>query len=174
MSTTTNWDIYYPSGTQAPDVALAMKTQAESVDAALQDITKSPYVICYKSSGQFATGTYSDVKWNTELLKQGGITHAANDALFIVPEAGIYQVNARVCFSNPSTTGSIIVNVNGSDLPNTLTDAVSVSTAWAKPRIIAALKLAAGDAVKIRAVCSGGSVELSSESEFQLNKVTAY
>lgn len=43
MSTTLNHAIYYPAGSAAPNVPLAMQTAAESVDAALEDLT-TPWV----------------------------------------------------------------------------------------------------------------------------------
>lgn len=174
MPKTTKWLITYPDSTDAPNVPAAMQEQAESVDAALKNITVSPYVICAKSSGQTVGTAFADIRWNAEILKQGGITHAANDSTFVVPESGIYEVNCRVAFMNPGTTGTIFVNVNGVDQMRTLADVVGASTAWPKPRIISAIKLLAGDAVKVRGYSTIANVGLSEESEFQLRKVTSY
>jgi hypothetical protein len=175
MPTTTNWEIVFPNSSTAPNVPADLEAQAQSVEAALNAVALAPLIICTKDLGQTLNnaGTWYDVKWNGETHSQG-ITHNNGDSTFIVSQAGIYQVNARVAFNGPNVTGSIKVNVNGIDLDNTLEDEIGGATAWPKPRINAWVKLAAGDAVKIRAYSSQPSIQLSAESNFFMSKVAGY
>jgi hypothetical protein len=177
MPTTTTHQIYYPSGTSVPNVPVQDQTQAESVEAALNKITKAPLIICEKLEGQTTSSTATvrtDVIWQTEIHKQG-ITHAANSASFTVTEDGIYQINARVSFYGATVTGTIIANINGVDRNNTLTDQVGASTAFAKPAFTGYLKLVAGDVVKIRMQSSGVNTAITgAESSFQMSKVVVY
>lgn len=178
MSTTTNWDIYYPAGNQTPDVPLALQTQAQSVEAALNKVVLSPLVITERSAGttQASAGAnvFFDVKWNNLIFKQG-LTHTSGDSTFIVPSAGIYQVNTRVAFTAAAgQTAGIQLNVNGTDLTNTYDDETGTSAAWAKPRINRAIKLAAGDAVKIRGKVSVSGPYIYDQSDFQMFKIAGF
>ena len=175
MPTTPNWDIEYPNGTTAPNVPAVMEAQADSVEAALNLVALAPLIICTKNAGQTlnTAGTWYDVKWDGETHSQG-ITHTSGDSTFIVSQAGIYQVNARVAFSGATVTGSILVNVNGIDQVTTLEDEIAGATAYAKPRINAWIKLQAGDAVKIRGYSSKASTPLSAESNFFLSKIAGF
>jgi hypothetical protein len=177
MPTTTTHAIYYPSGTAVPNVPVQDQTQAESVEAALNKITKAPMVICEKTGTQLCSGTvgtYVDVIWQTEIVKQG-ITHAANSASFTVTESGVYQIIARGSFADPNATGTIVANINGVDKKTTLTDAKSDPSAYAKPEFSAVLKLTANDIVKIRAKGSLASLTMTGdECSFQLSKVVVY
>lgn len=177
MPTTTTHLIYYPSGTSVPNVPVQDQTQAESVEAALNKITKAPMVICEKTGNQLCSGTvgtYVDVAWNNEIVKQG-ITHAASSASFTITESGVYQIIARVSFADPNATGTIVANINGVDKKTTLTDAKSVPEAYSKPEFSAALKLSAGDVVKIRAKGSIASLTMTGdECSFQLSKVVVW
>lgn len=178
MPTTTTHAIYYPSGTAVPNIPVQDQTQAESVEAALNKITKAPLIICEKLNGQSTSstaGTYTDVIWQTEIHKQG-ITHSANSASFTVTEAGIYQINVRVAFTTSTQTVAITANVNGVDKPATLTDAVGQATSYPKPSFTYYAKLSANDVVKIRCYSNqaGGTVINGPESSFQLSKVVVY
>jgi hypothetical protein len=176
MPTTTTHAIYYPSGTAVPNIPVQDQTQAESVEAALNKITKAPLIICEKTNTQStgAAGVMVDVTWDLEIHKQG-ITHAASSASFTVTEAGIYQINARVAFTGETGTGALIANVNGVDKINTRTDQVSSVTAWPKPAFTSYVKLNANDIVKIRCAHTvANTVISSSESSFQLSKVVTY
>jgi hypothetical protein len=177
MPTTTTHLIYYPNGSAVPNVPVQDQTQAESVEAALNRITKAPTVVCEKVGNQLCSGTvgsYVDVSWNTEIVKQG-ITHAANSASFVVPESGVYQIIARVSFYDPQATGTIVANINGIDKKTTLTDAKADPSAYSKPEFSAALKLTAGDIVKIRAKGSLASLTITAdECSFQMSKVVVY
>lgn len=177
MPTTTTHAIYYPSGTAVPNVPVQDQTQAESVEAALNKITKAPLIICEKLEGQSTSATanvFTDVIWETEIQKQG-ITHAANSASFTVTEAGIYQINARVAFTTSSAACTCIANINGVDKGTTRTDQIGNVQAFPKPAFTCYVKLNANDIVKIRCTASAGSTGISgSESSFQLSKVVTY
>lgn len=177
MPTTTTHAIYYPSGTAVPNVPVQDQTQAESVEAALNKITKAPLIICEKLEGQNTSataGTYTDVIWETEVHKQG-ITHAANSASFTVTEPGIYQINARVAFVSSTATGTCIANINGVDKDTTRTDQVGSTTAFPKPTFTSYVKLNANDVVKIRCKANAATTGLSgSECSFQMSKVVVY
>jgi hypothetical protein len=175
MPTTTNWDIVYPNSSTAPNVPADLQAQAQSVEAALNATALAPLIICSKNAGQTlsSAGVWYDVKWNGETHSQG-ITHGDGDSTFVVSAAGIYEVNARVAFTGSNVTGYIKLNVNGIDLDNTLEDEIAGSTAFAKPRIISCVKLAAGDAVKVRAYTSQPSTPLTVESNLILRKVAGY
>lgn len=176
MPTTTTHAIYYPSGTAVPNVPVQDQTQAESVEAALNKITKAPLIIAEKTVKQStgSAGVGIDVPWETEVHKQG-ITHAANSASFTVTEPGIYQLNVRVAFETSSATATCIANINGLDKDTTRTDQVGQTTAFPKPAFTTYFKLNANDVVKIRAYTNQSNVALSSsESSFQMSKVVVY
>lgn len=177
MPTTTTHLVYYPAGTAVPNIPVQEQTQAESVEAALNKITKAPTIICEKVTNQLCSGTvgtYVDVTWNVEILKQG-ITHSASSASFTVTDSGIYNITCRVAFNDPAAAGTIVANINGTDKKTTLTDAKSNSDAYAKPEFSASLKLTAGDVVKIRAKSTLASCTITAdESSFQMSKVVVY
>lgn len=175
MPTTTNWDIEYPNGAVAPSVPAVMQAQAESVETALNTIAIAPLIICQKSNGQTLTtaGVFYDVRWDAHVHSQG-ITHTPGDSTFIVSEDGIYNVNARVAFSGPNTTGTVYVKINGIMQTNTLEDEIGGVTAWPKPRILHYVKLQAGDALTIVAYTNQPNTDLSSESSFQLAKIAGF
>lgn len=177
MPTTVSHKIYYPAGTAVPNVPVQEQTQAESVESALNSITKVPAIMLAKSNNhQTIGGVYvmTDCTWNIETHKQG-ITHAASSASIVVSESGIYAINVRVAFNSATATGSIIVSVNGVDLDITRTDQTGSSTAFAKPHVATQLKLNAGDTLKVRAQTSVGNVPISgAESFFQVTKLAVF
>jgi hypothetical protein len=172
---TTNWEIVFPNSSTAPNVPADLEAQAQSVEAAFNSVALAPLIICSKNTGQTlsSAGTWYDVKWDSETHSQG-ITHASGDSTFVVSQAGIYQVNSRVAFNGANVTGYIQVNINGVDQPKTLEDEIAGVSAYAKPRINAWVKLAAGDAVKIRATSTQTNTPLTAESNFFMSKVAGY
>ncbi|RNL58969.1 hypothetical protein D7003_03010 [Arthrobacter oryzae] len=145
------------------------------MEAAFNSVALAPLIICTKDTSQTlnTAGTWYDVKWTAETHSQG-ITHTNGDSTFVVSEAGIYQINSRVAFNGANVTGTIKVSINGIDKNETLEDEIGGVTAWPKPRINAWVKLAAGDAVKIRAYSNVNSTPLSAESNFFMSKVAGY
>jgi hypothetical protein len=178
MPTTTNWEIVYPNNTTAPNVPADLQAQAESVEAAFNAVALAPLAITSRSVGTTqaaaAANTFFDVKWNGLVHKQG-ITHTNGDSTFIVPSAGIYQINTRVAFTAAAgQTAGIQLNVNGIDLSYTLDDETGTAGAWAKPRISQAIKLNAGDAVKVRGRASVSGLAIFEQSDFQIVKIAGF
>lgn len=174
MPTTTNWDIEFPNGTTAANVPAVMQAQAESVEEALNRIALAPLAIC-TSTGAQSTGAgdvWVAVKWANVHVQ--GITHASNDSSFVVSEAGIYQVNARVAFSNTAQLVAGQVYVNGIAVPQSFEDGTTEGGQGVKLRVTYYLKLNAGDAVHIGANCNTANVPLTNESTFQMAKIAGF
>lgn len=177
MGSTPTHKITYPEGSASPNVPVHLQTLSESVEAALNKITKSAAIVCHKLSAQrthITENVWTDVIWETEVLKQG-ITHAASSALFIVPDSGLYQINVRLAFQDARPNGALIVNVNGVDRAQTRTDESGVNGVFPKPAVVYPLKLTAGDVVKVRMRANFSSILISgAESFFELKKQAIY
>lgn len=175
MPTTLNHNIYYPAGNVAPNVPLAMQTLAESTEAAISGIVLAPLIICTKNDGQtLATAnTVYDIKFDDETHSQG-IEHTPGSATFTVSQTGVYQINTRVAFNGANTIGTIMINVNGTNMNSTLSDMVGSASAWPKPLIFQYVKLNAGDIVKVVGYSNVANTTLSSQSNFQLAKVAGF
>lgn len=178
MPTTTNWGISYPNGTVAPNVPAVLQATALSVEEALNEVALAPLVITSRTAGttQAAGGAnaFFDVKWNGLIFKQG-ITHSNGDSTFIVPTAGIYQINTRVAFTAAAgQTAGILININGIDQVHTYDDETGTAGAWAKPRINRAIQLNAGDAVKIRGRAAVDGPYIYDQSDFQMFKIAGF
>jgi hypothetical protein len=176
MPATTVHGIYYPSGTAVPNIPVQDQTQAESVEAALNKITKAPTFIGAKTANQTLTtaATFYDVTWTVETLKQGGITHATNSASIVVPEAGLYDINARISFNSGTAVCAARIQVNGIELTNTLIDGIGSTLAFPKLRVLETIKLNAGDIVKIRAQTDTASVTIGSDCTVTISKKAVY
>lgn len=176
--------IEYPDGDMPPNVPADMQRLAESVDAALDKITGAPIVLLSTTSTHQTHADrfeYTEVLWNVEDLKQGGMKHSSADwAAVIVPEDGVYEVSARVGFITTSEQCIIGVSINGIMQPQASTDAAgrvvnSVASIRPKPWIRKKFLLQAGDTVRIHIAASTAYVGINQgESWLEIEKTAIY
>ena len=173
--------INYPDGDTLPNVPVAMQGQAESTDRALSRISEAPFIVCTKTAPQTVTDGSTEVLWDTEEWKQGVEHNPRTDGnaqgLFKVTEDGLYAINARLVYRNTtgSAAGGVVINVNGSNRPNTWVDAEATAGRAPKPTSITDLKLVAGDVVRVMAVgATAGTALLPAECFLSIRKAAGY
>lgn len=182
MPETLKSKIYYPDGNTVPNVPVVMQTQAESVEAALVRVSDAPFIVCSKIDPMTlgASGTMAPIPWEGEVWKQG-ITHDTKTPdQFLITEDGLYTANAKVAMYDADHIGVVVININGTDRPNTQVDLAgsTVSAAYPsgpKPTTITDLHLKAGDVVRVRARSSKSNARLvPAECFFSLRKSAGY
>lgn len=176
MPTTTDHKIYYPSGTAVPNIPVQSQTTAESVEAALNKVTKAPMVITTKNNQNTSATIFAvtNVTWNENTLLQGGMKHTVGSANITVPETAIYRLDCRLTFVLPDSMGRLLVYINGVRQEAFETELPAGPNYYAKPSVAASFKMDAGDTLVIGAASSKASVQiLGLQSYLQLSKVVS-
>lgn len=121
--------------------------------------TTRPMISLAHSTVQAITNTATAIAMQVEVLKRGGMTHAANSSDFVVPYDGMYQgywMAGYATYSTVSTRSISMIMVNGVETAR-VDNSPSITSDWQLHGSMT-LNLSAGDTVQMRQRNTNGTV----------------
>lgn len=126
MPSTLKYQITYPAGNVAPNVPLAMQSQAESTEAAIIASDNIPFGHMGRTQGfAGATSGGSVVVMAAAQDLRGGMTFDLASSSLVLPKSGLYRVTVR-----PYISGGASYAASGKAQRNLADISGSVTQAW--------------------------------------------
>ncbi|WP_156380232.1 hypothetical protein [Arthrobacter sp. Soil762] len=158
MATTITHSIYYPSGSQAPNVPVVMQTAAESVDAAITAAKVHPMGHMGKTDGFQAITSLAKNTFSAAQILRGDVTFSNADDALVIGTTGIYRINFQVYATGDGAgtqkgivyVGNTQIGIGTRYFKEAFTDTVSHGTGL--------YLLTAGDKVSLHSEHAGASL----------------